>query len=250
MKKKNRNNWFAEWFDSKYYHLLYDHRDFSEAESFIQRLFTYLKLNPKNTKVLDLACGKGRHALQVHQLGYAVTGIDLSTESIAHAKQFEEAGLTFQVGDMRSLGYREEVDLVLNLFTSFGYFKKEGENQKAIQSMARALKPNGILVLDYLNVKPVEERLPTEEKIKKGGVEFLIDKYIESGFIVKDIAFEDKGVQSLHSEFVKLIGLADFKAYTEEAGLEIKQVFGDYHLNPFQEGSSDRLILIAQKHAK
>ena len=67
--------WFESWFNTPYYHILYKERDMEEAQSFLKRLTDYLHMNA-NSKVLDVACGKGRHSLFLNQLGFDVTGID------------------------------------------------------------------------------------------------------------------------------------------------------------------------------
>ena len=113
-------NWFEEWFDSPYYHLLYCNRSAEEAESFIKKLTQKLDLR-KGAKVLDVACGKGRHSRTLASLGYDVTGIDLSANSIAFAKNFENAHLKFEVFDMRKTYAAQKFDYVFNLFSSFGY---------------------------------------------------------------------------------------------------------------------------------
>jgi SAM-dependent methyltransferase len=123
-------SWFKEWFNTPYYHILYKDRDFVEAENFIRNLTQDLQLS-KDAKIIDLACGKGRHSVFLQQLGYEVLGVDLSEESIEHNKQFETSStetlkLTFEVHDMRNELYpnvsSEKVNAVFNLFTSFGYF--------------------------------------------------------------------------------------------------------------------------------
>ncbi|MFL2637040.1 MAG: SAM-dependent methyltransferase, partial [Flavobacteriaceae bacterium] len=83
---------YNTWFDSKYYHILYKDRDHDEARKFITKLLEHLNLK-KNAKILDAACGKGRHSIEIEKLGYKVTGIDLSKNSIKHAKQFENLNL-------------------------------------------------------------------------------------------------------------------------------------------------------------
>ncbi len=242
---KKIDNWFNEWFDSDHYHILYKHRNEMEAEEFIKNLFQHLKLDP-GSKVLDLACGKGRHALQVHQLGYKVVGLDLSEESINAAKKQECSGLDFYIGDMRELDLEEKFDLTLNLFTSFGYFKVEGENLKVLRGLAQHLSAQGRIVLDYLNVNKTVKGLPCKEKVSRGPIDFLTSKKLEDNFIVKDIEFEDQGKEYHYREYVKNIDLERFKGYFSELGMEIKETFGDYQLNPFNEVSSDRLIMIAQ----
>jgi len=245
---KDKENWFEEWFDSDHYHLLYKHRDFSEAELFITNLFEHLNLE-STTKVLDLACGKGRHALQVHQLGYSVLGVDLSEESIQHANKYAKKDLSFLRADMRELGMDQEVDIVLNLFTSFGYFQKEGDNLKVLESVSKALMSNGIMVLDYLNVRKVKLQLPQNEQIVRGNIQFHIKKSLEEKFIVKHINFEDQNGSHHYQEFVKCIDLPLFKDYFNSAGMEVIETFGNYHLAPFEEESSDRLILIVKKNS-
>ena len=241
-----QQNWFKSWFDSPYYHLLYNHRDYSEAEYFITNLFDHLQL-AERSKVLDLACGKGRHAMQIHNLGNEVVGVDLSPQSINAANLNSESGLSFETGDMRNLPFSAEFDLVVNLFTSFGYFQQEGENIRVIESISNSLKPNGLLVLDYLNVKKVIKNLPISHTIQRDPVTFDIHKGIENGFIVKTIGFEADSENHEYKEHVKLLTCADFETIFRNCGFRVQSVFGDYELNAFDEISSDRLIFIAQK---
>jgi 2-polyprenyl-3-methyl-5-hydroxy-6-metoxy-1,4-benzoquinol methylase len=83
-----KKSWFSTWFDSPYYHILYEQRDEKEAASFIQALQQKLHIQP-GMNVLDAACGKGRHAYNNHQMGYEVCAFDLSVESIAEAKKLK-----------------------------------------------------------------------------------------------------------------------------------------------------------------
>tara|TARA_B110000046_G_scaffold157892_1_gene169532 strand:+ start:10851 stop:11585 length:735 start_codon:yes stop_codon:yes gene_type:complete len=241
-----QQNWFKSWFDSPYYHLLYNHRNYVEAEHFITNLFNHLEMH-KHSKVLDLACGKGRHALQIHNLGNDVVGVDLSLQSVEAANLKAEAGLTFQTGDMRDLPFESEFDLVVNLFTSFGYFQQEGDNAKVIESISRALKNKGVLILDYLNVKKVIKDLPVASVIKREHIDFNVHKDVINGFIVKIIQFEDDGDTYEFKEHVKLLTLQDFEEIFKNSGLRIQSVFGDYDLHPFDEKKSDRLIFKLQK---
>ena len=110
------NEWFEDWFDSPYYHLLYKNRDYSEAESFIDNLISFLKPE-EGSRFLDLGCGKGRHSIYLNKKGFDVTGIDLSENSIAAAKEFENEQQNFYVHDMRKLFRTNYFDCVVNLFT-------------------------------------------------------------------------------------------------------------------------------------
>lgn len=241
-----QKNWFKSWFDSPYYHLLYNHRDYAEAERFINNLFQHLQL-PLHSTILDLACGKGRHAQQIHNLGYNVVGVDLSPQSIKSANTKATEELSFQTGDMRDLPFSSEFNLVVNLFTSFGYFQQEGDNIKVIESISKSLKQEGILVLDYLNVAKIQHTLPTQEIVIRGEIDFDVSKKLENGFIVKTIQFEDDSEQYNFQEHVKMFLKADFESIFNANGFVIESIFGDYDLNSFDVNTSDRLILVAKK---
>ena len=239
--KKEKNNWFASWFNTPYYHLLYKDRDYDEAAFFMKRLTEHLNLNEED-KILDLACGRGRHARYLNRIGFDVIGIDLSVENIAYAKEFEREGLLFKVHDMR-IPYPEKFEAIFNLFTSFGYFESKVDNLKTIKSIKEGLKPNGHAVIDFLNTKLAIKNLVPEEVKKVGNIEFHIEKYVEDGFIFKNIRFKDMGKDFLFTERVMALELQDFKEYFKDAEVNLVNSFGDYHLNDFDENKSERLIL-------
>lgn len=237
--------WYRDWFNSPYYHILYKHRDEQDAQALIKNLV--YKLKPAaSEQILDLACGKGRHAIFLNKLGYNVIGIDLSEASIKYAQQFENQTLHFEQGDMRTPFGENRFRYIFNLFTSFGYFQTLEEHQEAIDRMAEALTDNGTLVLDFLNVNKLLAQLVQEEVIHVDGVDFTISRTIKNNKVVKSIAFTDKGECYKFQENVQLFTLADFKAMFSRAKLKLVSVYGDFHLNAFDENSSERLILFAQ----
>ncbi|MDN3723403.1 methyltransferase domain-containing protein [Aequorivita sp. SDUM287046] len=240
--QKDKTNWYASWFNTPYYHILYKDRNHREAALFMNALTNFLKLE-KNDSILDLACGKGRHAKYLYKQGFDVTGVDLSEESIAFAKQYEKPRLHFEVHDM-CLPYPKKFDAVFNLFTSFGYFEKEEDNLRTIKSVKAELKPNGSAVIDFLNVEFAIKNLVPKEKKKIGDIVFHIEKYVEDGYIIKNINFEDEGKEYHFVERVMALTLEDFQRYFAEANVDLKNVFGDYHLNNFDKNTSERLILI------
>lgn len=238
--------WFREWFDSPYYHILYNNRDYAEAQLFIDKLAQLLQFHPDDT-MLDVACGKGRHSIYLNKKGYDVTGIDISPQSIAYAKQFENRRLHFYVHDMRQPFGDETFDYVLNLFTSFGYFETEAEDVQSLWVAWQALKPDGKLVLDFFNTPVVLQQLPPYEQKFVGNIDFRLRKRTESGYILKDIDFEANGKAWHFQERVKAIRREDFLRYFEQAGLQPLHLFGDYHLNPYDEQTSPRLIFVAER---
>lgn len=238
--------WFESWFDTPYYHLLYSNRDYTEAENFITKLTQELQL-PQSSKIIDLACGKGRHSVFLNKLGYNVLGLDLSQQSIDFDKQFENESLTFKVHDMRNPIDSEPVDAVFNLFTSFGYFDNEKDDRNVFQSVYNALKPGGFFVLDYLNEEFVTKNLVPETTVGRQGVDFHISKKIEGRHIIKDIRFEIEGEQKHFFEKVKLHTLETIENYASECGFERIKIWGDYQLHDFEKEVSPRCINLFKK---
>ncbi|SRX55790.1 bifunctional 2-polyprenyl-6-hydroxyphenol methylase/3-demethylubiquinol 3-O-methyltransferase UbiG [Aequorivita sp. CIP111184] len=240
--QKEKHNWYASWFNTPYYHLLYKDRGHREAALFMNTLTNFLNLQ-KNDTILDLACGRGRHSKYLYKQGFNVTGVDLSEESIKDAKQYEQPKLHFEVHDM-CLPYPQQFDAVFNLFTSFGYFENEIDNLRTIKSIKTELKTTGFGVIDFLNVELAIKKLVPSEKKRVGDIVFHIEKYVEDDYIVKNIRFNDKGKDYFYTERVKALTLEDFKVYFNEANVELKNVFGNYQLDNFDRNTSERLILI------
>jgi SAM-dependent methyltransferase len=238
--------WFSTWFDSPYYHILYKNRDLNEAENFISNLFKHLKPN-NSSYIVDVACGKGRHAIQMNKLGFTVDAFDLSENSIKEAKKNENESLHFFVNDIRDSLKKDKYDFAFNLFTSFGYFSDEQDNYKAIKAIADSLTNKGTFVMDFMNANKVINNLVINEEKIIEGITFEITREIKDNFIIKHIKFSDKSVNYHFSERVKAISLSDFKAYFVSAGLNLIATFGNYNLDTFDINSSDRLIMIATK---
>lgn len=238
--------WFERWFNSPYYHLLYHHRNEKDAGIFLDHLTGHLRL-PSGAKVLDLGCGRGRHSMYLKQKGFTVTGMDISEENIRYCRAFENDGLSFYVHDMRKRFAVNEYDLVLNLFTSFGFFESDADNRKALSNACRALKTGGKLVIDYLNTPQLEKNLQPSANIEVEGITFEVSRRLKEGYFCKDIRFSDRGRVYQFTEKVEALRLADFKRYLLPCGMKIEMVAGDYQLNPYEEASSPRLILIATK---
>jgi SAM-dependent methyltransferase len=241
-----QRKWFQYWFNSPYYHILYQQRNDAEAEFFIDNLTKFLKPVP-DSKMLDIACGKGRHSIYLNKKGFDVTGIDLSAQSIKHARAFENDKLHFLVHDMRRLFYINYFDVALNLFTSFGYFDTEKEHVNALKTFRKCLKADGLLVIDYFNTGKIIRNLNSCETKSLDGITFNITKNVVEGKIIKKINFEDKHKIYNFEERVQAFSLEDFQRMLTKAGMVIQNTFGNYELNDFDESNSDRLILICKK---
>ena len=238
--------WFENWFDSPYYHVLYKNRDKKEAEIFIDNLISRLKIQKKST-ILDIACGKGRHAVYLNKKGMDVLGIDLSSNNINIAKAKENKNLKFEIWDMRNIFKKNTFDIVVNLFTSFGYFETKEDEQKTMNAMAANLKKNGILIIDFMNVKKVIKELIPYEKKKVDNITFEINRDINNEYIIKNIKFLKNRKTFQFQEKVKALTLTDFSTIINNAELKIIDIFGDYKLTNFNALKSDRLIIICKK---
>jgi SAM-dependent methyltransferase len=240
--ENNNENWFTSWFDTPYYHILYKDRNYREAQIFMDNLTHYLNL-PEKAKVLDLACGKGRHSIYLNQLGFNVLGADLSENSIAEASKNSNETLHFKVHDMRE-PFDEKFDAIFNLFTSFGYFESDDDNLTTLKAIKESLSEYGFAVIDFMNVTQVIETLVPQEVKTVDGIDFKIKRYVEDGHILKEIDFEDQGRKFHFTEKVKALTLKDFEDLMAEAGIFLLDILGDYKLKKFHKTESERLIMI------
>ncbi|GAA4883217.1 class I SAM-dependent methyltransferase [Flaviramulus aquimarinus] len=239
---KDTTTWFTSWFDTPFYHILYKDRNDTEAHAFMDTLTNYLNI-PEGGTVLDLACGKGRHALYLNKIGYDVTGVDLSENSIAFAKQFENHRLRFDVHDMCK-PYHKQFDAVFNLFTSFGYFDDDADNLKTIKAIKAELNTFGFGVIDFMNTDFVIDNLVPEEIKTVDGIDFHLKRYVEGGYIIKDITFTADNRLYNFQERVRGLTLADFELLFKQACVDLLDVFGDYKLHKFNTKTSERLVMI------
>jgi len=240
--QKEKNTWFASWFDTPYYHILYKDRDYEEAQVFMDNITNYLNLL-EDSKILDLACGKGRHSIYLNQLGYDVTGADLSENSITEASKYANNKLHFTVHDMR-IPFDEKFDAIFNLFTSFGYFENDEDNLTTLKAIKESLSEYGFAVIDFMNVHHVINNLVPEETKTVEGIDFKIKRYVKDNHIFKEIDFEDKGEKFHFVEKVQALTLQDFEEMMEEAGIFLLDTFGDYKLKKFYKNESERLIMV------
>lgn len=239
-------NWFETWFDTEYYHLLYNKRDDNEARDFIRSICSLIHI-PSGSAFADVACGKGRHSRVLASLGMRVHGFDISANSIQYAQSIATAQESYTVHDMRNALPVQHLDAAINVFTSFGYFDTDEEDQRAIGNIYNALKPGAWFIQDYLNAASVLPHLPKREGEIREGINFQIHKYVDSGFIRKEINVADGNQSYDFEESVKIYSIAQLQALHAAAGFQIRHRFGNYSLEPFAEKSSPRIILVSQK---
>jgi SAM-dependent methyltransferase len=243
--------WYKEWFNSPFYHKLYFDRDEKEARGFIKKLVDYLHPAP-GSFMFDVACGKGRHSKFLASMGFNVTGIDISLDSINFAKQFETEILEFFQHDMRLPFRVNYYDYAFNFFTSFGYFRTRREHDDTIRTIVNSLKPGGTFVIDYLNVHYSEDHLVAHEVKMIDSTEYEIHRWHDENHFFKRIVVRDPSlIMPLEfTEQVAKFSLGDFNDMLSYQGMQVKEVFGNYSLGKYDTRATPRLIVIAKKTVK
>lgn len=241
-----------DWFERSFredYVLVYQHRDELSADTEIANLLDRLPIK-REGRVLDLCCGSGRHSRALARRGYEVVGIDLSPVLLKLAEEKNTYdNLTFYQFDMRHIPFENEFDIVVNLFTSFGYFSSDEENAQVVGNMAKALKPGGEVVIDYLNPAFVTKHLVPESTRQAEGLLIKEQRWIENGYVKKQITLLDskRDESSQYFEQVRLFEATQMESMLKGSGFSHIQLFGDYQFAPYQRESSQRMIFYAKK---
>jgi len=236
-------DWFEEWFGQDYLDI-YQHRDETEAERAIELIATNLA-GRRIERVLDLACGAGRHTTVLRERWWTV-GLDLSMSLLRVARRESPDG-PFVRGDMRALPFAEQsFDLVVNLFTSFGYFDDDNEHLLVLACISESLKRGGIFVIDFLNASQVRRELvPYDERVENG---ITIEQHRtispDGRFVEKTITLRERGKE--YTERVRLLSPRDLQRMLVAAGFQVDKLFGDYSGVEWTE-DSPRTILFASR---
>jgi SAM-dependent methyltransferase len=237
--------WYRTWFGTHYYKLLYGHRDHDDAEGWVRMIMDRLGLEA-GSNVLDMACGRGRHARWFIKAGCQVTGIDISPESIADARA-DVPGGAFLVHDIREPFAEARYDLVVCLFTSLGYFEAMEDDRRALAAAAMALRPGGWFVLDFMNSAKVVRELVGEECVQAAGVRFSITRRMEHGQIVKRIDADDSGTVHHFEERVTALMPDQLEALVRQSGLRVMAITDGPVPEPFDVERSQRVVIWAQR---
>ena len=233
--------WFEEWFGEEYLRL-YPHRDDAEAERAVALIRRTVPFQP-GWRVLDVACGAGRHARAFVAAGARCTGLDLSWTLLQLARQTTNAPLVR--ADMRQLPIRPgSMDLTVNLFTSFGYFERDAEHTAALEEMTGTVRPGGWFVIDFLNPAAVRRRLVAEETLELAGSTIEVKRSVspDGRYVCKSIR-SPKGQR--YTERVRLFEPDQMSSMLEAAGVTVRFRFGDYDAAPLT-AESPRTIFLGQ----
>lgn len=156
-------SWYNHFFDEDYWFLYEDRFNEEKTREDIELLLKLTKVNTHDT-ILDLACGQGRHTIELAKKGFTMTGFDISESLLEKGKKKAEArGLAIQwlKGDMKQLEFSNEFDLIINMYTSFGFYPTHQENVTVLEKCYEALQPQGMFLMDLWNAYFVVHNFPT-----------------------------------------------------------------------------------------
>ena len=241
--------WYKEWFNSENYLRVYSHRNQEEAERLVELIAKSVNLQA-HSSVLDMACGAGRHAVTFAKLGFKVTAVDISQLLISEAKKsadLEGVELNFVLSDILEFETSKKFDLVVNLFTSIGYFDSDEENYAVIKKAYDLLNNGGYFVLDYFNKDFLLKNLIPTTVLSENGTRITQNRSIERTRIVKKITIENEGSSEEFYESVRLYSYEEILTCLKNAGFNVEKQYGDYFGNKYEIKTSSRLIIFAMK---
>jgi SAM-dependent methyltransferase len=241
--------WFEDWFNTEEYLNVYRHRNEEDAKNLFDLIINNVLLE-KGSKVLDLACGAGRHSILFAKNNFDVTAVDISENLLNVGRKTAEElklNINFINSDLRKLNLNEKFHLIINLFTSFGYFETDNENGEVIKMASQHLVDNGYFVLDFFNIIYLQNNLIpiSYDKIEDGIIKQ--ERVIEGDRLVKTIFITRKGIEKKYYESVRIFTKEELISFFKDCGLKIQFIYGDYLGNNFAKETSPRIIIIAKK---
>ncbi len=241
--------WFNDWFASDEYLNVYSHRNKEDADSLLKLILKNISI-PKNASILDSACGNGRHSESLSKLGYNVFGFDLSKTllHIAQKNRFtNNSSVKYFCSDIRNISIKKSFDVILNLFTSFGYFNSDDENFAIVDFASNNLKNGGYFVFDYLNPKYVEMNLVESSEKALGTKKIIEHREIKDGRVKKEILIIDDKFSHRYFESVQLYSIQEILTMFKQFGFNPINKFGSYSGDVFDEENSERMIIIFKR---
>lgn len=244
-------HWWSTYFDLGYVREYEPLFDLTEDRVQVGRLIELLAL-PTGARVLDLACGQGRHAHLLAEAGFDVDGYDLSKDLLTIAKKRGTSKtLRYKRGDMRSLPFRwrKRFDAVVNLFTSFGFFADPRDDAKVIRECARVLKPGGVMVWQGGSRDGVMAKfLPSDWWETKDGTIIAQDREFDplSGFLTIKSKWQGRKRTEHREHRIRLYTATRMAELMLDAGLVVEQSWDSFSDEPLTRTSSE-MLLVARK---
>lgn len=209
-------------------------------------------LDPKpEAKILDLCCGIGRHSLEFGRQGYSITAVDRTEKYLDYARKrakSEGLNINFVCRDMRKFRRKNHFDVILNLFSSFGFFEKEKDDPLVVQNMYQSLKMGGLIIFDLMG-KEVLARIFEEKDW------YYVDdfKVLEERKIVENwsrveshwTVIKNKNITE-HQISLRIYSAVEFSTLLRDAGFKQIKVYGNLDGNPYDHNAK-RLVVVGKK---
>ena len=244
-------NWFEELFDEEYLRFAVDRFPAEETAVEVDSLAEALGLS-EGSRVLDLACGHGRHSVELARRGCRVIGVDLSEPSLELAAvRAAEAGVEvrFEQTDMRRIRFEDEFDAVINMFTAFGYFAEESDNQLVLERVAAALVPGGAFLMEVANPVSVFGRFEARGwHTLSDGTIMLEERLYDAprGRFETCWTFVRGGERRERRFSHRAYTAPELAAMTTAAGLDVEHLWGGLDRSDLEMGSR-RIVMLARK---
>jgi len=250
---QNAPEWFSSWFNHPFYLKLYSHRDEDEARMCVETILRVAlpeTAEPSGFRIMDIACGAGRHAIEFARKGFCVTANDLSPYLMQCARDqasTENLSMHCTERDMRDIEEQHTFHLVVQLFSSFGYFESEQDDRQVLDNVFQALLPGGRYVLDLINAEYLKNKLCPHSRKAIDNLTVDEHRQIIGNRVIKDICITSPEETLEFQESVRLFEPAHIKTMLLEAGFEVEQVLGDYNGTPFSAAESPRMLIFCRK---
>lgn len=242
--------WYVRRFDATYLET-YGHRDAAEAEAAVQHLLVPLGLGGR--RVLDLACGAGRHVRELERHGARAAGVDLSAPLLEAARASGiRASLGWVRADMQRLPFVDaSFDIVISMFTSFGYFDSADQDRAVLREVGRVTAAGGTFVLDVLNAARVRRALERETQRRIGDCDVRERRRLEAAgdIVVKEIELRRGDQVHRYRERVRLWDGPPLSQALTACGFEVVHTWGGYHGEVFDAAASERRIVRARRRS-
>ncbi len=243
--------WYVQGFGEHYLEL-YAHRNEREA-ALALGLLDMAGLKPGPGRILDLACGGGRHLAGLGRLGFRAVGLDLSEPLLKEARGRLRPGLSLLRGDMRHLPFRDRsLDGALSMFTSFGYFRDDRDNWRMPEELARILVPGGWFLFDFLNRSSVERGLTRNSQRESERWTAREERRVEADRVIKQVEIRPKqgGAPPIrYEESVRLFRPDELSEGLAQRGFRQEACWGDYRGDAFDAETSPRFIQLLRRES-
>jgi 2-polyprenyl-3-methyl-5-hydroxy-6-metoxy-1,4-benzoquinol methylase len=243
--------WYKSFFGEDYLHIYSPFLPAEKTAREVENITRMLNLAPGDS-ILDLCCGYGRHTIPLAQRGYQMTGQDLSETFLQRAQAeaaMQQVTIRWARSDMRSIPFEDEFNAIINIFTSFGYLEHEDEDQRVLQQVAKALKPNGYFLLETISQTRVTRAFSPHGIIRyNDGLIVLeerrIDLLASRNEVHISLLYPD-GRRHEYQQSIRIYTLTEMIRMLTQVGLQVQAYYGTLEGSPLTMDS--RLVILSKK---